>query len=77
MDLQLLGSRIAEKGLKKQYVAEHLGLTYPGFYNKMRGIRPFTLTEISLLRDLLSLDRNDMERIFFADDVEKKSTKEG
>lgn len=72
---ELLRKRIDEAGYKLQFVAEQCGLTYQGFMNKVNNKSEFTATEINKLRTLLRLNPEDVERIFFAVDVDEVSTK--
>ena len=70
-----LGRKIDEAGYKLSYVAEQCGLTYQGFMNKANNKSDFTAPEINKLRILLKLSPEDVERIFFTDDVDKSSTR--
>lgn len=72
---ELLRRKIDEAGYKLSYVAEQCGLTYQGFMNKVNNKSDFTAPEINKLRILLRLSPEDVERIFFTDDVDKSSTK--
>lgn len=72
---ELLKAKIDESGYKIHYIAEKCGLTYQGFLNKMNNKTQFTAPEIKTLRILLNLSPEDVERIFFADSVDKTSTK--
>lgn len=72
---ELLRKRIDEAGYKLQFVAEQCGLTYQGFMNKVNNKSEFTATEINKLRTLLRLSPEDVERIFFAVNVDEVSTK--
>ena len=72
---ELLRRKIDEAGYKLSYVAEQCGLTYQGFMNKVNNKSDFTAPEINKLRILLKLSPEDVERIFFTDDVDKSSTR--
>lgn len=69
MNYQMLLEKIESQNLSKSYVAEFLGLTRQGFYNKLKGERDFKGAEIKQLIRLLNLDEDEQQAIFFADDV--------
>lgn len=71
LNRELLLSKIEEKKLSKSYVAEYLGLTRQGFYNKIDGKTEFVGSEIKRLIFLLGLQKQEQQDIFFADDVGK------
>jgi hypothetical protein len=56
MNFKLVNQYIRDSGLKLGYVAKQLGITYVALHNKMKGKHPFTLKELTILRDLLKLD---------------------
>ena len=60
--------KIDSKGLKKQYVAEYIGLkSRNGFMKKVNNESDFTSTEIKLLCKLLDITTlSEKEAIFFA-----------
>lgn len=68
---QLLNDRIEESKLSKNTIAEALGLSRQGLYNKLNGVREFKGSEIKKLIQLLELSDDDQRSIFFADDVGK------
>ena len=69
MNCQLLLEKIESRNLSKTFVAEFLGLTRQGFYNKLNGDRDFKGSEIKQLIRLLDLDPEEQQAIFFADEV--------
>ena len=73
-DTQLLREKIGESGYKVAFISEKCGLTYQGFLNKVKGRSEFNADEIRSLRDVLSLSMEDVERIFFAEEVDRIST---
>ena len=73
-DSTLLRTKLTESGYKLGFVADQCGLTYQGFKNKVDGKHDFTAPEIYKLRDLLRLSPDEVEAIFFANDVDKTST---
>lgn len=64
---ELLFQKIKDKGMKRSFVAERLGLSYPGFLNKVNDKTEFTSSEIQTLCITLSItDLEEKEKIFFA-----------
>lgn len=74
MNYQMLLDKIESRNLSKTFVAEFLGLTRQGFYNKLNGERDFKGSEIKQLIRLLDLNTEEQQAIFFADDVGKNVT---
>lgn len=62
----LLKAKIDASGYKMKYVADRIGLTYQGFLNKIRNKTDFTVPEIKVLCELLHIETEEMEQIFFA-----------
>ena len=62
----LLKAKIDASGYKMEYVADRIGLTYQGFLNKIRNKIDFAAPEIKGLRELLHIQTEEMEQIFFA-----------
>lgn len=69
-----LGLEIAIKksGFTKREIAKRLGISEMGFYKKLNNITEFKASEIEKLIILLSI--NDVGQIFFAGNVDLKST---
>ena len=55
-----IDKRIAEKGLKKQYIAKELGMTAQTFSNKKSGKSDWTLTEVGKLVNVLDCDFSEL-----------------
>lgn len=70
-DRELLQDTITQSGLKKQYIAEQLGLSRQGLRLKLNGEHEFLETEMQKLCELLSLNKQQRDRIFFAKKVDK------
>lgn len=71
-DVALLDARIKDSGLKKNFIAERLGITPQGFYLKASGKNEFTGSEIQKLCDLLSITaQKEIKAIFFCQRVDK------
>ena len=65
---ELLEQAIREKGLKKSFLAEKIGLTPAGFYNCLNNKAEFKASQINTLCELLGItDLVEKEAIFFAD----------
>lgn len=73
-DKKLLNNAISRCGLHKSYVAEYLGLSIQGFYNKATNKTEFTISEMVKLCELLHIGKREREAIFFADKVDESST---
>lgn len=65
---KLLNDKIIESGLKKNFIAEKLGLSYYGFKLKIDNENEFKASEISILCDLLNIKTSsEKESIFFCE----------
>lgn len=62
---KLLEQIIKESGLKRGYIAEKLGITRWGLLNKLTNQTEFKASEIAALQDLLRLDNETRDQIFF------------
>lgn len=65
-NLNELNRLIEASGIKKQKIAEALGLSRQGLLNKLSGERPFQLAEIAPLCDLLRLTSEQRDKIFLS-----------
>ncbi len=61
----LLNYMIKEKGYKIGYIAEKMNLSRAGLYNKINGKSEFFASEIQCISDILNLDLQEREKIFF------------
>lgn len=74
-DTERLKEVIQKSGLKMQYLAKRLNLSYFGFSNKVNNVTEFKASEIDTLCELLQIKAlSEKERIFFAKRVECNST---
>lgn len=65
-DVELLNAKIDESGLKRNFIAEQLGITPQGFYLKTSGKNEFTASQIQKLCDLLRITtQREIKAIFF------------
>ena len=67
MDLERLNQLIDKSGLKKTHIAEQLGLSVQGLHNKLTGRSDWYRSEIVLLSEILEIDPDEKEAIFFTD----------
>ena len=75
INLTLLTEKIKQSGMKRKAIAEKMKLTPPGLANKLKGKRDFNATEIRGIAHAINLTGDDILSIFFADVVDKLSTK--
>ena len=68
--MELLQVKIKESGYKLNYVAERCGLTYQGLKKKLDGETEFKVSEMGILKDLLKLTEDEVQAIFFENDVD-------
>lgn len=66
----LLRQKIDESGYKLRFIASKLGITYQGFLKKINNETEFKATEIQTLCELLDIDIQQKEEIFFTNDVD-------
>lgn len=64
---KLLEEYISRRGLKKGFLAEQLGLSRQGFRNCLNNRAEFRASHIRILCELLELDAELKEAIFFAE----------
>lgn len=67
---ELLRKKIDDSGYKLTFIAKQLGITYQGFLNKINNETEFKATEIQVLCELLNIDIQEKENIFFVLNVE-------
>lgn len=63
---ELLKSEIEQSGLKRSYIANKLGITAYGLKLKVDGVNEFKNSEIIKISELLNLDNQARNAIFFA-----------
>lgn len=64
--LDLLSIEINGSGLKKQFLAQSLGLTAQALANKLSGDSSFKVDEVKILSEVLRLSPGRRDEIFFA-----------
>ena len=63
----LLEEAIEKSGLRRRYIVEKMGIAYASFSNKLNGKLEWKTQEVNRLCKILSLNKTDMFRIFFAE----------
>jgi len=71
----LLKEKNKSSGYRFGYLANQLNLSRTGLYNKINGKTEFLASEIQSLSDILNLDINERENIFFNKQVDNMDTK--
>lgn len=72
MDSARLIERIEQSGLKKNFIADKIGISYSSLQNKVHGRTDFTARESLTLKHLLQMPEEEYIDIFFASDVPYK-----
>lgn len=65
VDTQLLQEKIAQSGLKREYIANSLGLSREGLWKKLREGTEFTPSQIKIWCDLLRIEDPDERKQIF------------
>lgn len=71
MDKNKLRGYALMKGLTLEGLSKKLGINSATLYRKMGGNSDFTLAEIQLIQNILSLSFNEIEDIFFTNYLTK------
>ena len=69
-DTNTLRLLVKNAGLKFAYIAKQMDLTPYGLQNKIDNRTEFKASEIAKLCKILSIDQNQKESVFFANNVE-------
>ena len=70
----LLQGKMREKGYTIESLARILRLSRTGLFNKIHNKAEFLISEVRAIAESLKLTDDDVQLIFFARDVELKST---
>ena len=66
VNTQELNKLIDESGLKREYIAQRVGISRQALYLKIQGENDFTVREVAILCEILGIKRLlDKDRIFF------------
>lgn len=76
MNLLALENVIKDKGLKKSFVADKMGISRQAFYLKLNGEREFSHSDMMRLKTILALSDREFMSIFFNGKVGKTTTQE-
>ena len=71
---RVLRQHVESSGLKYKFLAANLGITPYGLQLKINNHNEFKASEIAALCQILSLTNDERDCIFFATDVDLKST---
>ncbi len=62
----LLNELIDASGLKREYIAQRVGISRQALYSKIQGESQFTVKEVAILSEVLGIKRlSDRDRVFF------------
>lgn len=76
-DTEKLRKLISESGLKLEYIAKQLDITRFSLQKKLENITEFKASEIQRMCEVLKIEDAELkEQIFFAQNVDLKSTGE-
>ena len=73
-DSKKLSDEITDSGMTITAIAKKIGITREEFYKKLNNETEFKALEISALQKILRLSNRKRDEIFFAKEVELKST---
>lgn len=71
---ELLNEVIKKSGLKREWIAEQLGITRAALSLKIKNKNDFKAVEVDRLSKILALPNKQRDAIFFAQCVDFKST---
>lgn len=74
-DSEMSSDVISDSGITITAIARKLGITREGFYKKLNNETEFKASEIASMQNILGLSNKKRDAIFFAKEVECKSTK--
>ena len=69
-NVTLLRQKIDDSGLKMSYIAEQLNMTPQGLYKKLKDGSDWLFSQVMIIKKLLQLSDEEVNAIFFNDDVE-------
>ena len=72
---KMLSDVISDTGITITAISKRIGITREGFYKKLNNETEFKASEISAIQQILHLTTKKRDEIFFANEVELKSTK--
>lgn len=63
---ELLKSQMVKNKINAESMSNELGINIATFYRKLNGESEFNRQEMGIIRNVLSLNKDDMDSIFFA-----------
>ena len=63
---ELLKSQMVKDKINAESMSNELGINMTTFYRKLNGESEFNRQEMGIIRNVLSLNKDDMDSIFFA-----------
>lgn len=66
---ELLKGKMVSQKINSEYLANVLGINITTFYRKLNHESEFDRQEMSIIRMVLNLNKNDMDSIFFAKEL--------
>ncbi len=63
---ELLKSQMVKNKINAESMSNELGINMTTFYRKLNGESEFNRQEMGIIRNVLSLNKDDMDSIFFA-----------
>ena len=74
VDIEKLKRIIKDSGISVSFIAEKAGMSRGTLYTRFDGYDDFRASEIEGITKALKLSKDERDSIFFADDVELKSS---
>lgn len=67
VDTKEINRLIDESGLKREYIAQKIGISRQALYLKIQGYNDFTVREAAVLCEILGIKKiSEKDRLFFA-----------
>lgn len=76
VNTDMLNSKIVDSGLKTAFIVDKLGISRQAFDKKKKNKIPFRVAEIYVVSDLLGLNDDEKQAIFFAEELTQVLTRE-
>lgn len=71
---ELLKEKIKSSGYRNAYLAECLGISLQAFLNKVNNKNDFKVPEMCVLSEMLKLNEEERDAVFFAKKVDETAT---
>lgn len=63
---ELLKGKMVSKKINAEYLADKIGINIATFYRKLNGESEFNRQEMNIIKNILNLNKTEMDSIFFA-----------